>query len=177
MPQILRRRAQSGQPGQQQPAAEAPPLCDRWKRRARGRRRVPWPCAVAGPQRLCTARTARAQASALGLQGPACTQTTRRRSVRPRAVLTACTAPCAQVHDGGLAHPFADTSRTSSSSSRLTSTAGSSRRGASRPGRSVWMRLALLDSLHEVPVNRGRACIPITRKQRPSMHFCIMHIY
>jgi len=29
----------------------------------------------------------------------------------------------------------------------------------------------------QITTNRGRACIPITRKQRPSMHFCIMHIY
>ena len=102
------------------------------------------PCAVTGPQRLCTARTAGAQASARQLQGPArSTQTNWQRSVRPRAVLTACCGPvCSQVHYGGLAHPFTGASRTSSSSSRLTSTAGSSRGGASRRGRSAWVGLA-----------------------------------
>jgi len=155
----------SGRGLTQRPPAEAPPLHDRCavapgpcspKRRARGRRRGPWPCAVTGPQRLCTARTARAQASARQLQGPArSTQTRRQRSVRPRAVLTACCGPmCTQVHDGGLANPFTGASRTSSSSSRLTSTAGSSQRGASRRGRSAWVGLALIDSHHDVP---GRA--------------------
>jgi len=30
---------------------------------------------------------------------------------------------------------------------------------------------------YKLQINQGRACIPIRRKQRPSMHFCIMHMY
>ena len=130
------------------------------------------PCAVTGPQRPRTARTAGAQASARQLQGPArSTQTNRQRSARPRAVLTACCG-CgpvrSQVHDGGLAHPFTGASRTSSSSSMLTSTAGSSRGGASRRGRSAWVGLAHVDSHHDVP---GRArSRPLMRTRRAPSH-------
>jgi len=132
---------------------------------------APGPCAVTGPQRLCTARTAGAQASARQLKGPArSTQTNRQRSVRPRAVLTACCGPvCSQVHDGGLAHPFTGASRTSSSSSRLTSTAGSSRGGASRRGRSAWVGLAHVDSHHDVP-GRARSRPLVRTRLAPSQH-------